>query len=135
MHRRTQLLFIACAALAGCQHFAMPEEGLPCLPGVNRQPVSLLISYAPGSGRPSVAMENCTVTAGTVITWQTPPGELRPFEIVYKGAAVGRNEAGVSGGRYRSRVTAGAVQVRTEFRYGIRANGHDVDPAIIVEPR
>lgn len=137
------LAVVAAGLLGGCQQGSMARvdappsasdgDGPACTRGLQSGRVSILVSYDQGSGAPSVAVDECRVKRGTVITWTTMRGETRPFTIFYKGEALGEGRGGVQGQRYRFMVVARDVELTTTFTYGVRANGHVLDPAIIVE--
>lgn len=134
---------VAAVLLGGCQHAPMPPvgapgpdgdgDGPPCTGALQSGRVSLLVSYDAKTGAPSVSAEVCRLKRGTVLTWTTVRGETRPFAIFYKGEPLGEGKGGVQGQRYRVRVMARDVESTTTFTYGVRANGHVLDPAIIVE--
>lgn len=134
------MLLTMCCGLAACQApmTAIGDDadgdGDKCTTAPKKQ-VHLDIAYA-ADGMPSVTPESCAVAPEGRITWRTAKGETRPFEIVFKGEPAGKSEgAGVEGDRYRKKLKAKKVDVRTEFAYGIRANGHEVDPVIIIDPQ
>ncbi|CAN5662004.1 hypothetical protein BH23PSE2_BH23PSE2_02350 [soil metagenome] len=133
---------IACAGLAGCVAPA-PEraaattadgDGVACpgaRPGTATR-VWIRIDYA-RDGRPSAVPENCHVARGTEVVFRANGA---PFEIAFKQ----QSPAGPSAPRQLpSRAEQGMQKARvraagpgTEYRYGIRANGIEVDPAIII---
>lgn len=130
------MLLTLCCALAACQAPRMEPEDDGTLCGADaKNKVYLDIAYA-GDGTPSVTPVACRVVSDGRITWRTAKGETRPFEIVFKGESAGSDDgAGVEGDRYRKKLKAKKVDATSEFAYGIRANGHEVDPVIIIDPR
>lgn len=94
--------------------------------------VWIRIDYA-RDGRPSAVPENCHVTQGTEVVFRA---DGAPFEIAFKQQSPGgpnaprqlpsRAEQGMQKARVR------AAGPRATYHYGIRANGIEVDPAIII---
>jgi hypothetical protein len=130
------MLLTLCCGLAACQapRTEPGDDGALCDTGAKNK-VYLDIAYA-ADGTPSVNPASCTVVSEARITWRTAKGETRPFEIVFKGESAGSDDgAGVEGDRYRKKLKARKVDATSEFAYGIRANGHEVDPVIIIDPQ
>lgn len=130
------MLLTLCCGLAACQAPRVEPEDDGTLCGTDaKNKVYLDIAYA-ADGTPSVTPVACRVVSDARITWRTAKGETRPFEIVFKGESAGSDDgAGVEGDRYRKKLKAKKVDATSEFAYGIRANGHEVDPVIIIDPR
>lgn len=89
--------------------------------------------YVPGS-------QTCSVYPGTMITWRTKEGEVRPFEIAFKNETpaeivnLGKRDSGQAiAGRYKYVITAKYVPRRQSYKYSIFANGHELDPEVIIE--
>lgn len=132
----------ACAGLAGCA-MPVPEptaqmtaggDGVACpalRPGTAAR-VWIRIDYA-GDGRPSAVPENCHVARGTEVVFRA---DGAPFEIAFKQQspagpdAMRRLPSRAEQGMQKARLRAAGP--RDTYRYGIRANGIEVDPAIIV---
>lgn len=135
-------LLVACTGLAGCvmpaperaATMAADGDGVACpadRPGAATR-VWILIAYA-RDGRPSAVPEDCHVAAGTEVVFRA---DGAPFEIAFKQQSPAgpgaprqlpsRAEQGMQRARLR------AAGPRATYRYGIRANGIEVDPAIII---
>lgn len=135
-------LLVACTGLAGCvmpapertANMAADGDGVACpavRPGAATR-VWIRIDYA-RDGRPSAMPENCHVAPGTEVVFRASGA---PFEIAFKQQSPGgsnaprqlpsRAEQGMQKARLR------AAGPRAIYRYGIRANGVEVDPAIII---
>lgn len=131
-----------CAALAGCLLDPVREpqaaaDGVRCgaAGSESAEAVFLDVSYD-GAGMPAVAPEVCEVRRDTQVTWRGPPGNSVEFAIHFKGPSpVPRERSGVfdsgqDGDRQRvRRVLDGAP---AQYDYGVRANGRELDPAIII---
>lgn len=90
------------------------------------------------SGMPVVNPDLCHVTAGTRITWRGPDNDQRAFEIAFKAGSASENgqaripsEAGPEGSRAR----IVAANAHGSYAYSVRANGRELDPQIIIDPR
>lgn len=89
-----------------------------------------------GGGMPSADPENCEVPKNATVTWRGPAGDDEAFQIDFKQASpVARDERGVfvaeeDGDRYKVRQQMGSTP--GTYAYGIRANGRERDPAIII---
>lgn len=99
----------------------------------NNDPVYIDIRLD-GQGMPYAEQRDCKVYSGTRVTWRS---RVR-FDIRFKGIAplADRGRAPLSSaeayGVYKIRVDViGPVGT---YPYGIEANGHVVDPAIIIRP-
>lgn len=93
--------------------------------------VWIRIDYA-RDGRPSAVPENCHVARGTEVVFRA---EGAPFEIAFKQQSPNPNAplqlpSNAEQGMQKARVRAAGA--RATYRYGIRANGIEVDPAIII---
>ena len=103
----------------------------------SEQPATIAIQYD-RDGRPSAVPDSCTVDEGAMITWLTAAGVTSPFTIT---GDRGRTAWGggmqlpshPSGDSQEVKVNAHAAPGR--YKYGIEANGHVVDPEIIIKPR
>lgn len=113
---------------------ASAADGVACpgdRPGTDRR-VWIRIGYA-RDGRPTAVPENCHVMRGTEVVFRA---EGAPFEIAFKQQSPGGSSAPrqlpsrAEQGMQKARVYAAGP--RTIYRYGIRANGIEVDPAIII---
>jgi len=101
-------------------------------------PVYIEIRYDDqGYGRANP--ERCAVVSGTEVTWRGPEGEPVAFEIRFKAAvpmAANARERALpllSQAGYRAKVKRTISGPRGSYDYGIRANGKDSDPAIIIK--
>jgi hypothetical protein len=127
------------AAVAACTPFATTEsgavlDGLPCgTPGAGAL-VFIEVDYD-ASGLPRVDPVECEVPRGAQVTWRGPRGTPVPFEIVFKAAnPLPRERQGLpsraAGDRQRVRRSLDAPPGR--YAYSVRANGRELDPAIII---
>ncbi len=100
---------------------------------------SISVDYA-SDGTPSARPDACRVQGGTQLTWQGAPGDSRPFTIQFlQGAPDGDNgrailPSGDSNTRQTVTVRIKNVHATTNLKYGITANGKQVDPHIIINP-
>ena len=103
-----------------------------------QEPVTVTIQYD-HDGRPSAAPDSRTVDKGAMITWRTAPGVTSPFTITGTRGHAAWGNGGMqlpshsSGDSQEVKVNAHAAPGR--YKYGIEANGHVVDPEIIIKPR
>ena len=127
------IVLTVCGGLAGCQ--APTEQAQApalCAAGTNDKDVSIQILYD-DKGVPRAEPASCTVTSEKKVTWQTADGEKRCFELVFKQGQPGE-DAGSGGKDCDKKIKMKKVDAETAFPYGIRANGHVVDPEIIIKP-
>lgn len=110
-------------------------DGTWCgIPGV-KGAVYVEIQYA-GDGTPSAVPSTCTVSPQVDITWRGPAGDMIPFEIVFPGESPAwRDErrqllSSEVEGRYKVKIKAS--DKAGTYKYGIKANGKELDPAIII---
>ncbi|GAA4866637.1 hypothetical protein [Luteimonas vadosa] len=99
--------------------------------------VYLQVAYD-GSGMPVVDPARCRVHPGARITWRGPDGSRTPFEIAFKAASPAENGQGrivSSFQRDRSKAAIMAGGVRGSYAYSVLANGKELDPEIIIDPR
>ena len=102
------------------------------------QPATIAIQYD-RDGRPSAVPDSCTVDEGAMITWLTAAGVTSPFTITGEQGRTAWGDGGMqlpshpSGDSQEVKVNAHAAPGR--YKYGIKANGHVVDPEIIIKPR
>lgn len=113
---------------------ALGPDGAKC--GTSSSgPVYIDIDYA-GNGTPVAVQDPCTVAPGTDITWRGPDGSLIPFEIVFAGASPAWHDERPSlmsiavEKRYKVKIQASDKPGR--YKYGIKANGKEIDPVIII---
>ena len=104
---------------------------------VGTQAVTIAIQYD-RDGRPSAVPDSCTVDEGAMITWLTAAGVTSPFTITgdrgHPAWGGGMQlPSHPSGDSQEVKVNAHAAPGR--YKYGIKANGHVVDPEIIIKPR
>ncbi len=132
------LVLPAVLVLAGCPPIGKPStsstDGARCDAVDAKGAVYLEVSYD-AAGMPAVAPEVCEVDAGTQVTWRGPTGAQALFEIHFKGASPVSRERGV----FSSSMQDGRQKVRRivdapagRYDYGVRANGKELDPAIII---
>ena len=133
------------ATLGGCS--SLPElgpygpgditsDGTRCSGSVTAGPVYIDVRYA-ADGTP-IDPGDCTVVAGTRVTWRGPDGEPVTFVIQFKQAApISGDERGwlpsVQDGR-RHKVVRTIDAAPGRYNYGIKANDKELDPAIIIRP-
>jgi len=104
----------------------------------SEQPATIAIQYD-HDGRPSAVPDSCTVDEGAMITWLTAAGVTSPFTITGEQGRTAWGDGGMqlpshpSGDSQEVKVNAHAAPGR--YKYGIKANGHVVDPEIIIKPR
>jgi hypothetical protein len=114
------------------------EDGQPCSDtGPRHREVYIQIAYD-ASGMPVVHPEQCRVNPGTRITWRGPDDLRTPFEIAFKAASAsadGQGSIASAFGRDRSRAAMVAARGRGSYAYSIIANGKELDPQIIIDPR
>lgn len=135
MQLKTLLLWCATVLLiAGWQQ--MPDEdGVHCGSDARAKAVYVLIDYNNGVPAPSPA--ECMVRPGTKVTWMSETNGATEFEIMFKKAIPGEDASGkdlksrMRGGRQKAWMVANQSVGRHD--YGIKANGHDIDPAIIIK--
>ena len=133
-------------AMTGCESMdtidstKIERDGIAC--PVASLPVNAVfidIVYA-ADGMPSVrGPQECQVYSGTKITWRTVRGETRPFRLVFKkehpAEDDGKRDRGrIDGDRFKYTVVTEKVTTRIAYTYGIIANGHEVDPVVIIDP-
>lgn len=142
--RATTIAAALTAGLAGCPRAPAPggagspavdtADGTRCGDTVVAGPVYIDIAYA-ADGMP-IDPGNCTVDPGTDVTWRGPSGAPARFQIHFKGTPpLDPGERGILpsariGERYK--VMRRVSGPKGEYKYGIRANGKDLDPAIII---
>ena len=148
MHRRSPLfratslscLVLLTAALGGCRTGLDPagvlgDDGIRCglVPGAAK--VFIEIRYD-AQGMPAASPQSCEIPSGATVTWRGPAGDGTAFEIAFKGASpVSSDPRGVLGSTKRD--DRQVVKRRVDgapgrYDYGIRANGRELDPAIII---
>lgn len=154
MHAFKFLVAVAAmAGLSGCPapvQTDMPADGIPpghASSGPNEDgrlcsvartgEVYIQIGYAP-SGMPVVNPDRCHVDPGTRITWRGPDNDQRGFVIEFKAASAseqGQGRIASEAGRDRSKASIVAKRARGSYAYSIWANGKELDPQIIIDPR
>lgn len=97
--------------------------------------VFIEIVYA-SDGTPSSVPDQCHVSQGTPIVFRTVAGEMRGFVIDFPTASPGRHlrgpqPSGPRGGRQKLDIVADGPL--GTYKYDIEANGHIVDPDIIID--
>lgn len=124
-----------CAMHDGMLGPAAGPDGAWCgTPGV-KGAVYIEIQYA-GDGMPSASPSTCTVSPNVDITWRGPAGDLIPFEIVFPGESPAWDDerrqllSREIDGRYKVKIRASGKA--GTYKYGIKANGKELDPAIII---
>ena len=103
------------------------------------------ILYA-ADGMPQAHPAECIVRAGTRVTWRTQTGAAA-FELEFEGGSPGTDAfaprlrdqrafpSRSEGGRQKVGISARDVDRETRLKYDVVANGHRLDPAIIIRPR
>lgn len=136
-HRLVTLVLVLLAAgcRSGVGELASPDDGIACglLPEAPR--VFIEIRYD-SQGTPSATPETCEIRSGTVVTWRGPAGDVAPFEIAFKDASPVATEPR---GTFHSKPDGDRQKVARRldgasgrYAYGVRANGRELDPAIII---
>ena len=112
------------------------EDGSRC--GTARaRAVYIQVGYD-ASGMPVVRPDRCEVDPGTRITWRGPDNDTRGFEIAFKAASAsehGQQHIPSEAGNDRSRARIVAKRDRGSYAYSVKANGKELDPQIIIDPR
>lgn len=143
----------AIAGLSGCPapvQTDMPTDGIPPghagsgpnedgrLCGVARAgAVYIQIGYD-ASGMPVVNPDRCHVDPGTRVTWRGPDNDRRGFAIEFKAASAsdqGQGRIASEAAHDRSKASITARSARGSYAYSIWANGKELDPQIIIDPR
>lgn len=97
-------------------------------------PVYIDIAYS-ADGTPADP-GSCLVDSGTDVTWRGPSGAPVKFEIHFKGTApLDPGERGILPSARigeRQKVTRKVSGPTGEYKYGIKANDKELDPAIII---
>lgn len=126
---------VIAVGLAGCacyQHHGWNADAPDC-------GGSISVDYA-SDGTPSARPEACRVQGGTLLTWQGAAGDAHPFTIQFMQGApdgdAGRAILTSADINTRQSVTVRIknVHATTNLKYGIAANGKQVDPHIIIIP-
>lgn len=124
------------AALPGCDPRGPVGSGATlCGRQAGATDVFIEVSYD-AQGMPAASPEDCTVPSGATVQWRGPAGASTAFEIRFKGTSPDPSEPrGVfasSPGDDRQRVSRRVGAPAGRYAYGIRANGRERDPAIII---
>ena len=145
MHAHTLLIALSLSlSLTACTRPAGPpgqageadEDGESCAMPDHGKKVYIDVTYD-GSGRPSVTPDSCEVDNGTDIVWRTAQDVIVAFDIDFEGeSAAGpdapkRTKSAESNKRQKVKLTSNNKVAR--YKYAIEANGHRVDPAIIIK--
>lgn len=99
--------------------------------------VYIQVGYDP-SGMPVVRPDRCHVEPGTKVTWRGPDNDRRDFEIEFKAASASDHGDGripSEAGQDRSKASLVARRDRGSYAYSVKANGKELDPQIIIDPR
>jgi len=111
-------------------------------------PEYIEVTYDAG-GTPVVTPDSCSARVGTTITWRGPASDQTPFTLRFEGDPGSVEKGGPPRDR-RSRVsTSSSLEVESEsgpyqevvitaentgdYKYDVEANGHVLDPHIIIE--
>lgn len=137
-------MMLAVLMLAGCPNprpgpppgpAAVDPDGVACGTQDARDRVFVEIRYA-ADGRPSAHPDECAVDPHTQVTWRGPVGDDEAFAIVFaEGSPAGRGEPReltAGAGEERRSVSIVVGDQAGRYKYGIRARGQVVDPAIII---
>lgn len=112
------------------------EDGSLC-GEVRSGPVYIQVGYD-ASGMPVVRPDRCQIDPGTRITWRGPDNDPRAFEIEFKAESAsehGYRRIPSAPGSDRSRARIVAKRDRGSYAYSVKANGKELDPQIIIDPR
>lgn len=133
-------IVLLAAVLPGCRTGldmagVVGDDGVRCglVPGAEK--VFIEIRYD-AQGMPAASPESCEVPSGATVTWRGPSDDATAFEIAFKGASPASSDPrGVLGSHKRD--DRQVVRRRVDgppgrYEYGIRANGRELDPAIII---
>lgn len=133
-------MVVVLASIGGCRTGldaadVVAADGVRCglVPGAAK--VFIEVRYD-AQGLPSASPETCEIPSGATVTWRGPAGDGTPFEIAFKAASpVSTDPRGVLGSTKRD--DRQVVRRRMDgapgrYDYGIRANGRELDPAIII---
>ncbi|HEU4812724.1 MAG TPA: hypothetical protein VFS99_00635 [Xanthomonadaceae bacterium] len=142
---------IALAGLSGCQapgdvgtggippgHSSSGpnEDGRLCSQARSGE-VYIQVGYD-ATGMPVVHPERCHVIPGTKVTWRGPDNDQRGFEIDFKAASAsarGQDRIPSEAGGDRRKASIVAKPERGSYAYSVKANGKELDPQIIIDPR
>ncbi|MBB1089389.1 hypothetical protein H4F99_12965 [Lysobacter sp. SG-8] len=148
-----------CTSLAGCSGCATTPspapaaspygDACPASPSVASSKVHVRVTFPAPGGPPSTSPASCYVTRGTDVYLVTDEGVNVPFAIQFKQAgtslvaADARNPSpgtpgvweGSQAGVNRQALLLEADANPGNYPYNIRANGHTVDPVIIIRLR
>ncbi|MFC3717156.1 hypothetical protein ACFONC_13430 [Luteimonas soli] len=105
------------------------------------------VAYA-ADGTPVVAPDSCKVKVGATVTWRGPASDQTPFTLRFDGDP-GSVEKGTPPRDRRSMISTSSLEVESEpglhqevaitaentgdYKYDVEANGHVLDPHIIIE--
>lgn len=111
------------------------EDGRLCGLEPARGPVYIQIGYD-ASGMPVVNPDRCMVHSETTVTWRGPGNQQVAFEIEFKSRSAGEHSR-IASARARERDKAMIVATSGfgRYAYSIKANGKELDPEIIIDPR
>lgn len=111
------------------------EDGRLCGMELVRGPVYIQIGYD-ASGIPVVNPDVCAVLSGTEITWRGPGNQQVAFEIEFKSTSAGeQGRIASTRARERNKAMLVASAGHGHYAYSIKANGRELDPVIIIDPR
>lgn len=134
-------LAVALAALVGLASCtsrtpgtAAPDDGVRCGDAATATAVFVELSYD-SSGMPVVDPANCELQRGTRLTWRGPKETLTAFQVRFKTASASsqlRGSFGSTDHGGRQAIVARADSAPGRYDYAVRANGKELDPAIII---
>lgn len=135
--RTTVLLALVACAVSGCGS-REPARGSATLCGAQAGAADVFIEITyDAQGMPAATPETCAVPAGANVAWRGPAGVATAFEIRFKGANPSPPERGgvlvSSRMEDRQAVSRAMGSAAGRYAYGIRANGRERDPAIIIQ--
>lgn len=107
------------------------------------------VTYA-ADGTPVVAPDSCEVKVGATVTWRGPESDKTPFTLRFNGDPGSVEKGTPTGGGHIMVIAAPAsLEVDSEgglhqevaitaenagdYKYDVDANGHSLDPHIIIE--
>jgi len=106
------------------------------------------VAYDAG-GTPAVTPDSCKVKVGTTVTWRGPASNQTPFTLRFDGNPGSVEKGGPPGDRRSMISMSSSLEVESEsgayqevaitaenagpYKYDVEANGHVLDPHIIIE--
>lgn len=110
------------------------DDGVRCGDSADATAVFVEITYD-ASGMSIVMPANCELRRGTRLTWRGPDRNHAAFQVRFKSASASSELRGSFGSTEhggRQAIVARADSVPGRYEYAVRANGKELDPAIII---